>query len=84
MTQTRSSPFAFTSDGDRLIGVLHLPAEQPVAAVVTTGPLTSVKEQATGNYAQALAQRGFAALAFDHRTFGQSEGEPPLTTRTTR
>ena len=76
MTQTRSSPFAFTSDGDRLIGVLHLPAEQPVAAVVTTGPLTSVKEQATGNYAQALAQRGFAALAFDHRTFGQSEGEP--------
>src|SRR5215472_4769190 len=23
-----------------------------------------------------LAERGFAAVAFDHRTFGQSEGEP--------
>jgi fermentation-respiration switch protein FrsA (DUF1100 family) len=59
-----------------LVGVLYLPAEQPLAAVVTTGPLTSVKEQATGAYARALAERGVAALAFDHRTFGESEGEP--------
>jgi hypothetical protein len=76
MTRTTSAPFTFTSGGDRLIGALYLPAEQPVAAVVTTGPLTSVKEQATGRYAEALAERGFAALAFDHRTYGQSEGEP--------
>jgi fermentation-respiration switch protein FrsA (DUF1100 family) len=68
--------FTFTSDGDVLVGVLYLPTERPVAAVVTTGPLTSVKEQATGAYARALAERGFAALAFDHRTFGESEGEP--------
>jgi fermentation-respiration switch protein FrsA (DUF1100 family) len=65
-----------TNGGDRLAGVLYLPAGQPVAAVVTTGPLTSVKEQVTGSYALALAERGFAALAFDHRTFGESEGEP--------
>jgi fermentation-respiration switch protein FrsA (DUF1100 family) len=76
MSQLRSEPFHFTSGGDPLSGVLHLPPEQPVAAVVMTGPLTSVKEQATGAYARALAERGFAALAFDHRTFGQSEGEP--------
>jgi fermentation-respiration switch protein FrsA (DUF1100 family) len=76
MSQTSSEPFAFNRDGDRLVGVLYLPAERPVAAVVTTGPLTSVKEQATGRYARALAERGFAAVAFDHRTFGQSEGEP--------
>jgi fermentation-respiration switch protein FrsA (DUF1100 family) len=76
VSQTRSEPFLFTSGGDLLTGMLHLPAEQPVAAVVTTGPLTSVKEQATGAYARSLAERGFAALAFDHRTFGQSEGEP--------
>ena len=38
----------FTSGDDRLVGVLYLPSEQPLAAVVTTGPLTSVKEQATG------------------------------------
>lgn len=72
----RSEPFSFTSGGDRLAGMLYLPDGEPVAAVVTTGPLTSVKEQATGAYASALAERGFAALAFDHRTFGQSEGEP--------
>jgi uncharacterized protein len=76
MSQTRSETFTFTSAGDRLVGVLYRPAQQPVAAVVTTGPLTSVKEQATGAYARALAERGFAALAFDHRMFGESAGEP--------
>ena len=69
--------FTFLSDDDRLVGDLYLPADgEAVAAVVTTGPLTSVKEQATGNYARALAERGFAALAFDHRTFGESDGVP--------
>jgi fermentation-respiration switch protein FrsA (DUF1100 family) len=67
--------FTFTRDGDRLAGTLYRPAA-PAAVVVTTGPLTSVKEQATGAYAAALAARGFAALAFDHRTFGESEGTP--------
>ena len=69
--------FTFLSDGDRLVGDLYLPADRdPLAAVVTSGPLTSVKEQATGNYARALAERGFAAVAFDHRTFGESDGSP--------
>lgn len=68
--------FTFTSDGDQVVGLLHLPSVEPLAAIVTTGPLTSVKEQATGAYAAALARRGFAALAFDHRTFGESAGEP--------
>ncbi|MFF7945044.1 alpha/beta hydrolase [Nocardia gamkensis] len=71
-----SVPFTFTHDRDRLVGMLYLPSGAPVAAVVTTGPLTSVKEQAAGVYAAALAERGFAALAFDHRTFGESDGEP--------
>jgi hypothetical protein len=68
--------FAFTSDSDALVGVLHLPKTPPRAAVVLTGPLTSVKEQASGAYARALAERGFAALAFDHRYFGESGGAP--------
>jgi fermentation-respiration switch protein FrsA (DUF1100 family) len=76
MSGARSESLTFVSDGDRLVGALYLPVEPPVAAVVTTGPLTSVKEQATGAYARALAERGFAALAFDHRTYGESEGEP--------
>jgi uncharacterized protein len=68
--------FTFTRAGDQLAGTLYLPPSAPTGIVVTTGPLTSVKEQATGAYAEALARRGFAALAFDHRTFGQSEGIP--------
>jgi len=46
------------------------------AALVFAGPLTSVKEQATGNYAVAMAARGFVTLTFDHRHFGESEGFP--------
>ncbi|WP_067692145.1 alpha/beta hydrolase [Nocardia jejuensis] len=72
----RTEQFIFSNDGDRLVGVLHLPEGDALAAVVTSGPLTSVKEQASGAYARALAERGFAALAFDHRTFGESEGQP--------
>jgi hypothetical protein len=56
---------------------LFAPARgQPRACAVLLGPLTSVKEQATGAYAAALAERGFQALTFDHRTFGESGGEP--------
>ncbi|MGW5107561.1 alpha/beta hydrolase [Nocardia sp. NPDC004123] len=69
-------PFTVARDGDRLVGTLYLPEGTPTGVVVTTGPLTSVKEQAAGVYAEALARRGFAALAFDHRTFGESEGVP--------
>jgi fermentation-respiration switch protein FrsA (DUF1100 family) len=76
VSRGRSESFTFTNDGDRLVGALYLPAERPAAAVVTTGPLTSVKEQATGMYARALAERGIAALAFDHRTYGESDGVP--------
>lgn len=68
--------FIFTRAGDRLAGTLYLPPDGPAGIVVTTGPLTSVKEQATGAYAEAFARRGFAALAFDHRTFGESQGTP--------
>jgi hypothetical protein len=66
----------FNCEGARVIGRLFQPALEPIAAIVTTGPLTSVKEQATGAYAKALAEHGFVALAFDHRYFGESEGTP--------
>jgi len=69
-------PVNFTVSGTNVVGLLHLPAQAPRAALVLTGPLTSVKEQAPGAYARAMAARGYAALAFDHRTFGQSAGEP--------
>ena len=68
--------FEFACGGDRLVGNLFSATGEPLAVIVTTGPLTSVKEQATGAYAKALAERGFAALAFDHRYFGESGGAP--------
>ncbi|MEM8869083.1 MAG: alpha/beta hydrolase [Pseudomonadota bacterium] len=67
----------FDIDGDTLVADLHLPkGEGPHPAVITCGPMTSVKEQVTGTYANALAARGIAALAIDHRCFGESGGIP--------
>jgi uncharacterized protein len=72
----------FTSGGLRLAGDLRLPVDSPHAgpgglpALVLTGPLSGVKDQVVGTYAELLAEKGFAALAFDHRNFGDSEGEP--------
>jgi fermentation-respiration switch protein FrsA (DUF1100 family) len=73
-TKTR---FTFESEGDTLVGNLFLPdGAKPAGVVVAVGPLTSVKEQAPGTYAQAMAERGYAALAFDYRYFGESDGRP--------
>jgi uncharacterized protein len=74
---TQPHRFEFDVSGTTLVGNLFAPPRgRPRACAVLTGPLTSVKEQATGAYAAALAERGFLALAFDHRTFGESGGEP--------
>ena len=71
-----SRRFDFFSAGDPIAGNIYFPDQAPKGVVVTTGPLTSVKEQAAGAYAKAMAERGYAALAFDHRTFGESGGSP--------
>ncbi len=63
--------------GIRLVGDLYLPenAEGKLAAVAVAGPFGAVKEQAAGLYANELAARGFAALAFDPSFIGESGGE---------
>jgi len=67
----------FAIDNDKIVGNLHLPSgEGPFPTVITCGPMTSVKEQVTGTYASALAQHGIAALALDHRHYGESDGQP--------
>ena len=68
--------YEFDCEGDRLVGNLHLPQGDAHGVAILTGPLTSVKEQATGAWTSALAERGFAALSFDHRYFGESAGRP--------
>jgi fermentation-respiration switch protein FrsA (DUF1100 family) len=77
MEPVTKAPFRFQSDGETLVGNLFLPERDELAGVgVAVGPLTSVKEQAAGTYAQAMAERGYAALAFDYRSFGESGGQP--------
>jgi hypothetical protein len=68
---------AFEVEGDRVVGDLYWPEGQgPYPAVVVAGPMTSVKEQVTGVYAAALAKHGLAALALDHRGYGERGGAP--------
>ncbi len=65
--------------GITLCGELYLPKERgntPLAGIAVSGPYGAVKEQASGFYANELAQRGFAVLAFDPSFTGESGGEP--------
>jgi uncharacterized protein len=73
---TRAEPFYFSQAGVRLVSDLHLPDSSPVGLAILSGPLTSVRRQATDAYARALAACGYAALSFDHRYFGDSGGAP--------
>jgi fermentation-respiration switch protein FrsA (DUF1100 family) len=77
MERATKTRFTFQSEGDTLVGNLFLPERaKPAGVVIAVGPLTSVKEQAAGTYAQAMAERGYAGLAFDYRYFGESAGAP--------
>lgn len=64
----------------RLAGQLYLPAEfdgtKNYVAIVVTGPMLSIKEQAQATYANLLAEAGYIALTFDGAYFGESEGLP--------
>lgn len=65
--------------GITLAGDLYLPKNrgtETLAAIAISGPFGAVKEQSSGLYAQMMAERGFAALAFDPSYTGESSGEP--------
>ena len=63
-----------------LAGILRLPAGfdagKKYPAVVVTGPMLSIKEQAQSVYAERLTEAGYVTLVFDGAYFGESEGEP--------
>ena len=65
--------------GIRLTGDLYLPKNHPgraQPALAVGGPFGAVKEQSSGLYANAMAERGFVTLAFDPSYTGESGGEP--------
>jgi fermentation-respiration switch protein FrsA (DUF1100 family) len=70
----------FTSDGRTLAGHLYLPddrsAVETLPAVVVVGASSGTKEQTPAIYSRRLVALGYAALAFDHSTYGESEGTP--------
>lgn len=70
---------SFSSHGKKLVGTLYLPEQHKeggkLPGVVVTGAWTTVKEQMPSTYAKQLANRGYAALVFDFRGWGESEGE---------
>lgn len=64
--------------GITLAADLYMPkdATGKLPAIAICGPFGAVKEQASGLYAQALAERGFLTLAFDPSFTGESGGQP--------
>lgn len=62
--------------GIELVGDLYLPQnyEGKLSALAVAGPFGAVKEQAAGLYADEMASRGFAAMAFDPSFIGESGG----------
>ena len=63
--------------GITLAADVYVPGEGKgkMAAIAVSGPFGAVKEQASGLYAQTMAERGFVTLAFDPSFTGESGGE---------
>ncbi len=76
-TVTRAKVQFHNRYGITLSGDLYLPKSYAgkLAAIAVAGPFGAVKEQAAGLYAEELASRGFAAMAFDPSFIGESGGE---------
>ena len=67
----------FKSCGIALRGHLYMPeGDGPFPLVVMAGGWCYVKELVQPEYAKVFAASGIAALVFDYRNFGDSDGEP--------
>lgn len=64
--------------GITLAADMYVPknASGKMPAIAVSGPFGAIKEQSSGLYAQAMAERGFLTIAFDPSYTGESGGEP--------
>lgn len=64
--------------GITLVADLYEPKEynEKLPAIAVCGPFGAVKEQASGLYAQTMAERGFLSIAFDPSFTGEGLGIP--------
>lgn len=64
--------------GITLAADLYVPkkAKGRLPGIAVSGPFGAVKEQSSGLYAQAMAERGFLTIAFDPSFTGESDGIP--------
>jgi len=77
MTNTVTKPVHFYSAGHKLAADLYLPDEKinkPRAAVVVLHGWTGTKNFLVNVIADRFAEKGYVALAFDYRGYGESEG----------
>lgn len=77
------NPVWFTSQNCRLEGNLYTPSDFNPAkrypTLVTCNPAGAVKEHSAGLYSDKLRELGYILLAFDNRSWGESEGFPRYT-----
>jgi fermentation-respiration switch protein FrsA (DUF1100 family) len=68
----------FQAEGPRLRGWLYTPdtGGPPFPTVVMAHGFSAVKEMYLDRFAEAFAEVGLAALVFDNRNFGASDGSP--------
>src|SRR5918997_676201 len=68
----------FDAEGVTLRGWLYTPdgAGEGAPTVVMAHGFSAVKEMYLDRFAEAFAEAGLAALVFDNRNFGASDGEP--------
>jgi fermentation-respiration switch protein FrsA (DUF1100 family) len=69
---------AFPSDGVTLRGWLYRPDDRPGdrPAIVMAHGFSATKEMYLDDFAEVFDAAGFAVMVYDHRNFGDSDGEP--------
>ena len=71
----------FDAEGTTLRGWLYVPdgATGPVPTIVMCHGYSAVKELFLDAFAEVFCDAGFAALVYDNRNLGASDGEPRVT-----